>query len=209
MKKIPQLKNPKEDIETIVISEENGFSKLETEGVSSSVFIKGDRIYKLSKRNSPERLKSDLEKYREELGEFSDRIIESDITLAEFEGETYTSVSQPFIKDSELKKLDEPELLEVFKENKEFLLRLLDFFFEAIEKEEKYPDIVGYQKDPKYRNIINLLLDKETGKILLCDIGFSPHEDTLEKYGTDFFTSDNVQTYVVKMKEFKELLLTL
>ncbi len=68
-----------QSIVTISISEDDGFFRLETEGVSRLVFVKGSEIYKLSKRNSLERLISDLEEYKERLQEFSDRIIESDI----------------------------------------------------------------------------------------------------------------------------------
>ncbi len=129
--------------------------------------------------------------------------------LAEYQGETYTCVKQLFFEESELKKLDEKELNEVLIANKDFLLKLLNLFFNAIENKEKYPDIVGYPQNPEYKNIVNLLLDKETGRVLLCDIGLSPHGDTLDKHGASFFDSENVKTYTARMREFKERLLSL
>jgi hypothetical protein len=200
---------PAETAGSVVISENNGFSQLETDGVSGLVFVRDGEIYKLSKRNSVERLTTDLEEYKKRLGIFASRIIQSDIMLATYEGETYACVRQPFIENSELRKLEEKEFIEGLKFNKDFLLVLLDFFFDAIAKQEKYPDIVGYPSNPDYRNIINLLLHKETGQILLCDIGLSPHDDTLKKWGASFYASENVKTYVVRMKEFRQFLLAL
>ena len=126
-----------------------------------------------------------------------------------YDNKKYTCVIQPIVKGSELKKLSSELLEKAVRENKEFLLELLRYFFENISVKELYPDIVGYPKNPEYANSINLILEQNTGKIILCDVGLSPHEDTLMKYGNIFFESDSVKTYVEKMREFENLLLRL
>jgi hypothetical protein len=69
-----------------------------------------------------------------------------------------------------------------------------------------YPDIVDYPTDPEYYNSINLIVEKVTNKLILCDVGLSPHQDTLAKHGADFYDGDSVRTYVDRMKKFYELL---
>jgi len=200
---------PNEYEPKIVISEENGFAHLTTEGVSSKVFVKEGNVYKLSNRNSLERQKSDLVTLREELEGYEDRLPNSEITECEFEGEVYTCVIQPMIDGQELKKLDSELLEEVLRNNKDFLLKLLKYFFEAVEARKLYPDIVGYPADPEYFNSINLLLENSSKKVILCDVGLSPHENTLKDKGLDFYDSENVKTYTEKMKKFQEYLLAL
>lgn len=100
-------------------------------------------------------------------------------------------------------------MTKAFKVNKKFLIKLLEYFFESIEAKEFYPDIVGYPKNQEYFNSINMMLEEKTNKIIFCDIGLSPHEDTLRKFGKDFYSSENVKTYVEKMKKFKDLLINL
>lgn len=193
----------------IIISEEKGFTFLETESISSIVFVKDDEIYKLNARDSVERQLSDFNELRDNLPDFSDRIINSKIISVKHEGKPYTCVIQSLIKGRELKKLKEEELVDALRRNKDFLLALLNYFFTAINDKEKYPDPIGYPSNPEYKNAINLLLEEDTGKILLCDVGLSPHEDTLEKYGARFYESDNVKTYLARMHEFQSFLLSL
>jgi hypothetical protein len=157
-----------------------------------------------------ERAQSDVQTLRERLVGYEDHLPDSNIIECEYEGMTYTCVVQEVIEGEELKKWRESDKLrEALKANKDFLLELLKYFFESIESKKLYPDIVGYPKDPEYFNSVNLILERESNKLILCDVGLSPHQDTLAKNGLDFYDSDNVRTYVARMKKFQELLLKL
>lgn len=190
----------------IEVSIASGFEPLSTESISSKVFVKDGRVFKLNSRNSFERAQSDLETLKSKLSGFEDHLPDTDINQAIYEGGDYTCISQPLIEGEEVKDIEKEKLLEVLRLNKSFLIRLLDYFFEAIEAKELYPDIVGYPADPEYYNSINLIVEKVTNKLMLCDVGLSPHQDTLAKHGADFYDGDNVRTYVDRMKKFYELL---
>ena len=195
------------------VNEKAGFEELETDSVSSKVFRLYNSLYKLNDRNSLRRQRSDLQALSTRLAAFSDHIVPSRTTLAEYDGKQYTCVIQPRIEGQELKNLKQEEVLALLRkrsvENRTFVGALLEYFFDAIEKRELYPDIVGNPEDPDFFNSVNLLAEDETGRIMLCDIGLSPHEDTLRKHGKDFYKSDNVKTYMKKMREFQELLKTI
>lgn len=192
-----------------IISVDNGFTPVATESISSRVFTKDGKVFKLNKRDSVKRQKLSIQILIEKLGDFRDRVSASEVSEVEYEGEVYTCVVQDFIKGSELKNLDRETLVATLKANKDFLNKLLDYFFEAIASRSLYPDIVGYPKDPEYFNSINLILDNVSKKLILCDVGLSPHEDTLEKFGEDFYDSENVKTYLEKMRKFREFLATI
>lgn len=193
----------------MVVSEEAGFVAFLTESVSSKSFVKEGMIYKLTQRDSAERQHSDLATLEVRMRPYRDHIPDSRITECEYKGEIYTCVVQPLIDGLELKKIPEDELRSVLKANKEFLLFLLDYFFEAITEKELYPDPIGYPDNPEYFNATNLMLEKASGKIILCDVGLTPHEDSLNKYGLDFYNSENVTTYIDRMTKFKAYLLAL
>lgn len=190
----------------IEISLDRGFLLVSTESVSSKVFVKDRRIFKLNSRNSVERARADLNILKSKLQGFEDHLPVTEVTKAVLEDVEYTCISQSLVEGEEIKKLDQERLLEVLKLNRDFLIKLLEYFFEAIEARELYPDIVGYPADPEYYNAINLIVEKFTSKLILCDVGLSPHEDTLVKHGLDFYDGDNVKIYVEKMSKFYELL---
>ncbi|MES2224190.1 MAG: hypothetical protein V4469_04635 [Patescibacteria group bacterium] len=207
LNRLPTVSN--EVIPRLIISAEAGFIPLHTESISSKVFIKDGKVFKLNNRNSVERAESDAQVLKTRLAEYEDHLPDSTIVECEYEGVIYTCVVQEVIEGEELKKLGAEQLREALKENKDFLLELLKYFFESIEAKKLYPDIVGYPKDPEYFNSVNLILEKESNKVILCDVGLSPHQDTLDKNGLDFYDSENVRIYVAKMRKFQELLLEL
>jgi hypothetical protein len=195
------LENP-----ALVISDEAGFSPLSTESVSSKVFLKDGHVYKLTSRNSVERLSADVRMLMERLSKYPGHIPPSTVGTANYLNEPYTYVCQAVVDGAVLKSLDPAVLEAALRSNKDFLLELLAYFFESIEAKQLYPDPIGYPKDPDYTNSINLMLEKGTGKVILCDVGLSPHEDTLRNYGIGFFDEENVATYVAKMQKFEEVL---
>ncbi len=193
----------------IIISEEDGFTPLHTESVSSKVFTKDGKVFKLTDRNSLERQKSDLEILKARMAGYEDHLPSSEVIECEYQGKIYTCVVQPIVKGKEIKKLQKEELESGLKTNKDFLLKLLKYFFESIESRSLYPDIVGYPKDHEYFNSINLILEEASNKLILCDVGLSPHQNSLVNQGKKFYDTENVRTYVQKMKKFQELLLAL
>lgn len=190
----------------IEISTESGFVLFNTESFSSKVFTRDGRIFKLNDRCSVKRAKSDLDILKSKLEGYEDRLPESQVGTAIYGGRLYTCVSQPMICGREVKKLDDDQLTEVLRFNKGFLIKLLDFFFASIDARELYPDIVGCPNGHDHYNSVNLILDESTNKLLLCDVGLSPHEDTLIKNGLDFYSSENVKVYVEKMTKLYNLL---
>jgi hypothetical protein len=197
----------------ISISKKNGFQKIHTESISSTVFTRDGMIYKLSQRNSPIRAQRDYETLHEQFAEHEDHIPTSEICEAEYEGQVYTCVVQNTIqKGATLKDLNHTERMQALQNNKEFLLALMSYFFECIENKTLYPDPIGHPADQSWHNSTNLMLDRKTGKIMLCDVGLSCHEDTVLKYDGDFYASPNAKTYMEnlpKMQEFVDILLSL
>ncbi len=200
-----------ESLPTFTISVDQGYVELQTEGVSSKVFVKDGKIFKLNNRNSFERQKSDLDALRSNLAEYQDHIPNSEVVECEYDGGMYTCVIQPVIEGDVFKGLEKTKLDEALKieGNRKFLLKLLEYFFKAVESQKLYPDPVGYPVDPEYFNSINLILERSTNIIKLCDVGLSPHEDTLARHGASFFDGENVKTYLTKMKAFEAHLLSL
>ncbi len=191
------------------ISIDDGFTEYPTESTySNKVFTKDGRIYKLNKSNSIERQVTDFDTLRKKLIGYEDRIPESHISACEYGNQLYTCVSQKMINGKELKKLTPEELENALKtpENKKFITALLEYFFSAIDAKELYPDPVGYPANPEFSNSVNLMLDTASQKIILCDIGLSPHGDSIKKHGDSFYQSQNVITYLEKMRKFQETL---
>lgn len=194
------------EISRIIIKEEDGFTQLPTESISSKVFVKDGLIYKINKRNSLEREIGDFKILKDKLKDFHNRLPDTNFFEAVYQNEFYACISQPKIVGMEVKNIDEKKIDHVLKNNREFLQELLNYFFESIKFKKLYPDIVGYPKDPEWFNSVNLIYEIESGNLLLCDVGLSPHEDTLRKFGTDFYDSDNVKIYTEKMKKFQSYL---
>jgi len=194
----------------LIISTSNGFAELPTESVSSKVFVRDGSIYNINRRNSYARQASDLKSLQARLHKFSAHIPASAVVECCYENELYTAVVQPLIRGKEIKKLDRsvihPMLANKESANRAFVLELLGFFFNSIEERELYPDIVGYPVDPSFYNSVNLILEEKTGRLILCDVGLSPHEDTLRNRGKTFFESDDLKKYVRHMEEFHCLL---
>lgn len=192
------------------VSEDAGYVPLPSEGISSKIFRRENFIYKLNNRNSWRRQKDDLIELQAMVQEHSEHIPATRIVQAMYKGERYTCVTQPFINGLEVKNTSREDVLAALQdpatENFGFVRGLVENFLHRIKQRELYPDIVGYPKDPDFFNSINLIIEQETKKIMLCDVGLSPHEDTLEAYGERFYKSENVTTYLKKMTEFREFL---
>lgn len=184
------------------IHPDHSFEEIPTKSISSKVFKKGGKVYKINKRNSFERALSDWNTIQSELSEFSKHIPETKINICSYQGEEYTCIEQDLIKGKELFLFTSEEINSVFKkkENREFVKKLATYFFDSIKSKNLYPDIVGNPSDPHIFNSVNLIVD-ESGHLILCDVGLSPHEDTLSKQGEVFFESDNVKLYIKRIKD--------
>ena len=196
----------------LCISPENGFCELQTDSVSSKVLVKDGFIYKINDRNSLARQKSDLKVLHERLAGFSSHLPASDVIQSHYSGKTYTTVVQRRIRGREIKKMDRTEISLLLSArptsaNRAFMIQLLGYFFASMQNRKLYPDIVGCPSDPSFFNSVNLMLDDDTGLLMLCDVGLSPHEDTLHRHGLAFYDGENVQKYVRHMQEFQEMLL--
>ncbi|MDO8514382.1 MAG: hypothetical protein Q7S50_02445 [bacterium] len=202
-----------EQEQSLNISEEMGYVLFPTESISSKVFVKEDMMYKLNGRMSLKRQRSDLATLTRKLSEFANRIPESRIVPSLYRRVSYCCVIQPKIHGERLKDIGREGVLALLQDpdtqNHAFVSKLLNYFFTAIEHRELYPDIVGYPANPDFFNSINLMADEKTRKMMLCDVGLSPHEDTVSRYGADFYKGENVRTYVAKMREFQSLLRSL
>lgn len=192
------------------ISEKNGFNLLNCDsGINSIVFEKEGYIYKINKRNSLQRAESDYKKLKEICADFPDRVVESSFFECMYGGEKHICIKQKKIVAQTIKQFGKNKLIEFLKNNKEdalFLKKLVDEFFTCIENKKLYPDIVGSPSDQSIFNSINILVENGKG-LVLCDVGLSPHEDTLKKYGIDFYSSGNVAHYVKRINEARRILL--
>lgn len=179
-------------------------------GVSSSVYLGADceSIFKVTDRNSVVRLQDDISRFRALLGaRWEDRLVESDIFPCMHRGEIRTCVRQPYMPTTPtLQQVPTQYLIEhllFHRSDIDFLLHLIDCFERQVETRELYPDIVGCPDSPAIENSVNLLLarDIESGlnRIVVCDIGLSPHEDTLADRGDSFYNSRNIAVYLEHM----------
>ena len=184
------------------IHPDNGFEEIPTKSISSKVFKKEGKVYKINKRNSFERALSDWNTIQSELSEFSKHIPETKISTCLYQNEEYTCIKQDLINGKELFLFTPEEINSIFKKkvNREFIKKLATYFFDSIKSKNLYPDIVGNPSDPHILNSVNLIVD-ESGHLILCDVGLSPHEDTLSKQGEAFFESDNVKLYVKRIED--------
>lgn len=192
------------------ISEENGFIPFECDnGVSSVIFKKDKHVYKINKRNSLERAKSDYKEYLKILQKFPEKLQKSDFFKCEYDGEVCTCIKQEILNGLTLKELGLKDLTDFLKNNPKeivFLDVLINEFFKRIESMDLYPDLIGNPDNQSLENSINMLLTPERG-LVICDVGMSPHEDTLKKHGLGFYASGNVGHYTKKMRESLEFLL--
>ncbi len=196
----------------LCISPENGFCEFQTDSVSSKVLVKDGFIYKINDRNSLARQKSDLKTLHERLPSFSSHLPGSEVIESHYGGKTYTTVVQRRIRGREIKKMDRSEIVRLLSAransvNRAFVIELLKYFFASMQNKELYPDIVGCPSDPSFFNSVNLLFDDDTGLLMLCDVGLSPHEDSLNRHGLAFYGGENVKTYIRHMQEFQGTLL--
>ena len=196
----------------LCISPENGFCELQTDSVSSKVLVKDGFIYKINDRNSLARQQSDLKTLHERLAEFSSHLPATEVIESHYGGKTCTTVVQRRIHGREIKKVDRPEISRLLSAransaNRAFVVELLKYFFASMQSRELYPDIVGCPSDPSFFNSVNLMLDDDTGLLMLCDVGLSPHEDSLNRHGLAFYDGENVKRYIGHMQEFEEMLL--
>jgi hypothetical protein len=193
------------------ISEKNGFRPIICEnGISSLVFEKDGYVFKINKRNSLQRAKNDYEKLQEICKDFPNKIAESSLFECTYKREKYICIRQKKINALTIKQTGKSEFTNFLRANKGellFLKKLIDEFFVRIKNKELYPDIVGDPSDQSIFNSINILLDPKRGMVV-CDIGLSPHEDTLKKYGSEFYESDNVKHYLRKLKKANRLIST-
>ncbi len=190
----------------IEISTRNGFTQFEcNSGVSSEVFCKDGELYKLTVRNSVKRIKNDYVEFQRELAAlgFRDRLQESEIFLCTNSlGKEVTCVKQQIILGKTIADIGKQGLSIYLSENPReiiFLKSLIKYFHQQIKLRQLYPDLVGNPTNQSLWNSINLMVDSKG--IIICDIGLSPHEVTLDKFGEDFFNSKNVLHYKEKMTE--------
>ena len=193
-----------------VISVERGFIPFEGKsGVSSTVFLREGRVYKISRRNSLERAMSDYRYLAEMLLHvgFPGKIQESEIYECAYEGDRSVCIEQEIINGVTIAKRG-AQILDYLCSNPEelqFLIVLIELFLTRVSMKQLYPDIVGNPRNQSLFESINIILEPERG-LVICDVGLSPHEDTLQKHGASFFDSENVAHYRTKMEEALRLL---
>lgn len=198
----------------MIISPQRGFTPFQGEsGISSTVFEKNGHIYKLTKRNTLERAQNDYEELKKICALFQQ---EKKLQISEIfackDGteKSVVCVRQARIQGQTFKNFGKDELrryLQRYPKEKIFLQYLRDVFLLRTKLKQKYPDLVGNPNDQSLWNSINLMIEPERG-IVICDVGLSPHEDTLDKCETCFFESENVQNYVKQVQESFEILTT-
>lgn len=186
------------------ISKKDGFILFDCDrGVSSMVFKKGRYIYKINNRNSLARAKSDYKEYRSICQEFPDKIEKSSFFQCCYKNKKYTCVKQRIIIGKTLKEVNKRDVVSFLKNNPRdilFLKTIINEFFDRIREKKLYPDLVGNPSNQALLNSINVIFSLKRG-LVVCDVGLSPHEDTLLRYGEGFYASENVGNYVKKMKK--------
>lgn len=189
------------------ISEQNGFDVFNCDnGVSSDVFTKDDGyIYKVSARNSLQRALSDYEYLTWIFGglEFRHRLQDSEIFECSYGGKLAVCVKQKIIKGRTVAEVGKEQLGLFLKEKPDdllFLRLMICIFLNRLRLKRLYPDLVGNPQNQSLFNSINLMLS-EQGSLILCDVGLSPHEQTLRENGEAFFDSQNVKHYEQKMQK--------
>ncbi len=188
----------------VEISESNGFEHFCCDnGIGSKIFIKNDYVYKVCERNSLERVRSDYKEYRKICGEHVDKLQESYFTECLYGSKVYACIKQKRINGKTLNQLGREGLILLLKSNpaeKRFLRHLIEEFFGRTKNKFLYPDLVGNPDDQSIYNSVNIILEPRRG-LVICDIGLSPHEDTLKKHSVNFYDSKNVKHYIEKMRE--------
>lgn len=188
------------------ISEQTGFHVFNCDnGVSSDVFEKDGYLYKANTRNSLRRANSDYEELMRlfvGLG-FKNKLQSSEIFECMRDGIVAVCVRQKIIEGHTIAQVGK-ERFELFLRNNPkdlyFLKLMISTFLVRLQLKKLYPDLVGNPQDQSLFNSINLMLQQRDG-LILCDVGLSPHEETLRENGEAFFDSQNVKHYEQKMKE--------
>lgn len=188
------------------ISEQTGFNVFNCDkGVSSNVLVKDGDIYKISTRNSLDRSLSDYEELMRlfaGLG-FSYKLPNSEIFECLSGGNAAVCVKQRIIDGKTLAQVGKTQLEAFLRERPQdlyFLKLITCMFLVRLKLKKLYPDLVGNPEDQSLFNSINLMLQQRDG-LILCDVGLSPHEQTLRENGEAFFDSQNVRHYQQKMTE--------
>lgn len=196
-----------------VIAPEFGYVPLEGEnGISSKVYEKDGNVFKPTGRNPLQRALSDYAEWVKiaDLLRMGHKVQPSEIFSSEdSEGNSVVCVKQSKIKGQTLRDFGKEALSSYLKENpseRVFLRFLIDVFSLRVDLYMFYPDLVGNPGDQSLWNSINLMIDPDRG-IVVCDVGLSPHEDTLNSHGKAFLRSSNVTGYVEQVRSsFRELI---
>jgi hypothetical protein len=172
---------------------------------SSIVLARGDEILKLTQRNPLGRLVADYETLLDRLSDFPDRVLPSWFGETVYGGEKYAVVAQRRFDGTTLVHHSSGSLnifyQEVWEnqrtgaENSRFVLALIDWLLEATGSGCLYPDPVGCPENPILGHSQNLLVAKEDMRLVLCDVGLSPHADTAARDGAAFYDGNNVLRY--------------
>lgn len=188
------------------ISQQKGFNVFDCDGgISSSVFEKDGYLYKINTRNSLQRALSDYEELKrifESLG-FKYKLQESEIFECVRDGIVAVCVKQKILDGRTIARVGKEQFELFLRKNPKdlyFLKLIISVFFTRLKLKRLYPDLVGNPHDQSLFNSINLMVQQPDG-LILCDVGLSPHEETLKAAGEDFFASANVRHYWHKMTE--------
>jgi hypothetical protein len=180
------------------------YVRVTTDTDSSIVLLRGNEMLKLTKRNPIGRLIADYEALLGRLRDFPDRVLTSWFGETVYEGEKYAVVAQRRFPGVHLHCHSvgwESAFGDVWKnpktgaENARFALALIDWLLDATQSGELYPDPVGFPEDSNLNQSRNLLVAREDMRLVLCDVGLSPHADTAARDGAAFYDGNNVLRY--------------
>lgn len=106
---------------------------------------------------------------------------------------------------------DNDELYEILRTNQKIrsqLILLFETFIYHFDRKELFPDPVGYPTTNELTDSINLFLVKSEEETLLklCDVGRSPHEDTVKRLGESFYIEPRFLAYRKKMEDALKML---
>lgn len=194
------------DKKMITISRRSGFTLFACDnGISSTVFEKNGYVYKITTRNSVQRAQSDYDDLVHTFTQagWGDKLQSSVISACTYERKKYTCVKQKIIVGTTFARMGKQAVMDYLKKHpreRQFLHFMIDLFIARITAKLLYPDSVGNPHDQSMWNSINMIIEEKRG-IVLCDVGLSPREKTLQENGLQFYESDNVKHYNSKMNE--------
>lgn len=179
-------------------------------GISSKVYWSSDgtgveKCLKCTTRNSFVRAVSDLEFYA--TGDFKQIIVPTEI----YNFSNAVVFVQDRIYGKTLYATDNNELYEILRTNQKIhsqLILLLKSLIFHFDRKELFPDPVGYPTTNELTDSINLFLVESNGETLLklCDVGRSPHEDTVKRLGESFYIEPRFLAYRKKMEDALSML---